>query len=95
MHIPITHVVFEQATGAPQLPVASHVWTPLLRQRVAPGAQDPMQLPLAQACVPQSIGALHWPAETHTSTALAPGAQRLAPIVQGPPPSSPPSSSAS
>ena len=47
-----------------------------------PGAQTPLQPPDTQAWLPQSIGAPHWPVESHTSTLLpehwiAPGEQGM------------------
>jgi hypothetical protein len=43
------------AAAAPQAPVLSHVWTPLLdgSQRVAPGVQTPAQAPETHAWLVQ------------------------------------------
>jgi hypothetical protein len=43
------------AAGAPQLPVASHVWTPLPRHCTAPGVHA-THAPLKQAgCAPEHV----------------------------------------
>ncbi len=47
-HTPDTHVWFTQATGAPHIPVVSHVSTPLPEHWIAPGTQVPLHAPLVQ-----------------------------------------------
>jgi hypothetical protein len=43
------HVEFEQVTGAPHVPPAPHVSTPLPEHWVAPGVHDPAQAPETHA----------------------------------------------
>jgi hypothetical protein len=69
------------------LPVASHVTMPPLWQVLVPGAHVPMHAPDEQALLPQSAAAPHAPDAMHVSTPFP--AQRTAPEVHGPPPSSP------
>jgi hypothetical protein len=78
----LTHVWFEHATAVPQLPVASHVCTPLVvvEHCVAPGVQTPVQAPLAQAWLLQGAAVPHDPLALHVWTAspehcVAPGLQ--------------------
>jgi hypothetical protein len=67
---PMTHAWFVQGTAALQLPVASHVCTPLPEHCVAPGAHTPWHVPLAHAWLAQGTPAPHVPLVRHVCTAL-------------------------
>jgi hypothetical protein len=53
------------ATGAPQLPVVSHVSTPLPEHFVDPIAHVPTHIPPEHVCMPQSTGMPHAPVASH------------------------------
>ena len=77
------HALFVQSEAGPQLPLALHVCTPLPEHCVEFGAQTPLQPPLTQASLPQSIGAPHCPFAPQMRTALP--TQSVAAGVQPPP----------
>ncbi len=80
MQLPERHVWLVHAAGAPQLPLLSHVWTPLPWHCVEPGVHTPVQAPLEQAWLVHGCGVPQWPDESHVCTPLpehcvAPGVQ--------------------
>jgi hypothetical protein len=61
-HPPLTHAEFVHVTGVPHVPLALHVWKPVLLEHcVAPGVHTPVQAPFAHAAFTQDAAVLHWP----------------------------------
>jgi hypothetical protein len=58
-HAPWTHAWLVQATAIPQLPVESHVCTPLPEHWVAPGEHEPEHAPETHAAPEQATAVPH------------------------------------
>jgi hypothetical protein len=65
---PIEHA-YGQALAVVQLPVESHVSTPLPEHLVDPGAQIPVHMPEAHAWLVHGWAGLHEPVTSHRWTA--------------------------
>jgi hypothetical protein len=64
---PPTHAWFVQGTAWLQLPVESHVWTPLPEHWTWPGVHGPTQALATHDCAHRTAGA-QVPLEVHVST---------------------------
>src|SRR5258708_2811698 len=84
-----THAPRLHGVDAPHAPLWLHVWTPLPEHCVDTGAHTPTHPPATQAWLPQSMGAAHWPVESHCRAALP--TQSPVPGAHAPPPSPDPS----
>jgi hypothetical protein len=68
VHLPFEHAWLLQAAGIPQVPVESHVCTPLPEHWVAPGVHDPEHAPATHAAPEQATVAPQWPVPSQVCT---------------------------